>query len=471
MFFLKKSRILFYGLGISVGYVLANKSEGQSKNYFYPIVEKKSNNAEMVQFLRPFGAQYKPVGEEEQTENYFLYPFGRDYREKERICWSNFFGLFNYDWRFSSEKQYQEGQFLPFVFFRKGYGVESDYAAVWPLGGAVKNFLGKDRSDWFLWPLWVKTYKGEQVNYWAPWPFVTVRKGDSQGFALWPLGGHFYKENAYDERYAIWPLFYRHQYWKPEKSLKTGFLPLYAYEKTANVKDLSIIWPIWGHRWEKHPHYEEHRILWPLWVQGKGDTRLINRWAPFHTYSENKAHKSNKEWFLWPFIKQQNWIEQSVAIHQEQFLYFLFWHQEQKNAQTGEFLGNKTHFWPFYSYWNNGKGHEQVQALSPFEVFFPNNKMIREIYTPLFSLYRYEKDGNTIRQSFLFKLFYEKQDPLGQHLKYSIFLEYKNKPQEKYFSLLKGLLEYKRIKEEKSFRIFWITLKKKDRPKKDLKVL
>lgn len=470
MFFLKKNRILFYYLGMSVGYLLANKCEEQTENCFYPIVEKKSNNAETVQFLRPFGVQYKSVGEE-RTESYFLYPFGRDYREKERICWSNFFGLFNYDWRFSSEKQYREGQFLPFGFFRKGYGLESDYAAVWPLGGTVKNFLGKDRSDWFLWPLWIKTYKGEQVNYWTPWPFVTVRKGDSQGFALWPLGGHFYKENAYDERYAIWPLFYRHQYWQPEESLKTGFLPLYAYEKTANVKDLSIIWPIWGHRWEKHPHYEEHRILWPLWVQGRGDTRLINRWAPFHTYSENKAHKSNKEWFLWPFIKQQNWIEQSVAIHQEQFLYFLFWHQEQKNAQTGEFLGNKTHFWPFYSYWNNGKGHEQVQALSPFEVFFPNNKMIREIYTPLFSLYRYEKDGNTIRQSFLFKLFYEKQDPLGQHLKYSIFLEYKNKPQEKYFSLLKGLLEYKRIKEEKSFRVFWFTLKKKDRPRKDLKVL
>jgi len=109
--------------------------------------------------------------------------------------------------------------------------------------------------------------------------------------------------------------------------------------------------------------------------------------------------------------------------------------------------------------------------LSPFEVFFPNNKMIREIYTPLFSLYRYEKDGSKIRQSFLFKLFCEEQDPVGQHLKCSIFLEYKNRPQEKYFSLLKGLLEYKKIKEEKSFRVFWITLKKKDKQRKDLKTL
>lgn len=471
MFFFKKSRQFLCCIVIVAGHLFANKYEEQNGNYFYPFVEKSLKETQEVGFLRPFRAQYKPIIEDKKTENYFLYPFGREYREKEHIYWSNFFGLFSYDWRFTQEKNYREGIFFPIYFFKKGYGSKDDYAAVWPLGGTVKNFLGKDQADWFLWPFWVKTYKGDQRNYWAPWPFVNVRKGDSKGFALWPLGGHFYKNNHYDERYVLWPLFYQHRYWQPEESLKTGFLPFYAYEKSKNVEDLSIIWPIWGRRWEKKPHYEEHRILWPLWVQGRGDTRLINRWAPFHTYSENKVHKSNKEWFLWPFIKQQNWIEQSVAIHQEQFLYFLFWHQEQKNAQTGEFLGNKTYFWPIYSYWNNGKGHEQIQVLSPFEVFSPTNKMIKNIYTPLFSLYRYEKNGDVICQNFLFNLFNEKQDSSGCHFKYAIFLEYKNRPQEKFFSLLKGLFEYKKIEGQKSFRILWITLKRKDKQRKDLKAL
>ncbi len=467
MFFFKRRYLFFYFFGINLGYLLGDVNKEHAKNYLYPFVEKRLINTQEERFLRPIGCQYK----DEVSENYFLPPFGRDHQAKEHIYWSNFFGLFNYDWRFSSEKNYREGSFFPIYFFKKGYGSKYDYAAIWPLGGTIKNFFGKDQSDWFLWPMWVRTYKGEQINYWMPWPFINIRKGDSKGLGLWPLGGHFYKENYFDERYILWPFFYRHQYWKPQKNLKTGFLPFYAYEKSDNIEDLSIIWPIWGRRWEKNPHYEEYRILWPLWVQGDGDCYYVNRWAPFYTYSENKIHKSNKKWLMWPFIKQQNWIEKSVAIHQEQFLYFLFWHQEQKNLNTGEFLGNKTHFWPFYSYWDDGKGREQIQMLSPFEVFFQNNKVIRELYTPLFNLYRYEKNNDEIYQSFLFNCFYEKNNPLEKYFKFSIFLEYKNTPQEKRFSLLKGFLEYKKEKGEKTFRFFWITLKKNHKRSRELKML
>jgi len=57
----------------------------------------------------------------------------------------------------------------------------------------------------------------------------------------------------------------------------------------------------------------------------------------------------------------------------------------------------KRHFWPLLSVWDNGAGQRQTQLLSPFEVFFPNNDPIRQLYTPLFALYRYRQlaPGNT----------------------------------------------------------------------------
>ncbi len=43
-----------------------------------------------------------------------------------------------------------------------------------------------------------------------------------------------------------------------------------------------------------------------------------------------------------------------------------------------------------------------MQALSPLEVFFPNNETIRQLYTPLFALYRYDQtDAATSRHSLL----------------------------------------------------------------------
>ena len=427
-----------------------------------PFLEKKVSEDKELFWFRPFIARY--------YYSYFLYPLGREHRRKDHFYWSTLFGLFNYE-SYISNKVYREGLFFPFYFFKKGFGKDMDYAAVWPLGGTVKNFLGKDQADWFMWPLWVKTQNKGAINYWFPWPFLNKRTGQASGFGFWPLGGHFYQKNVYDERYMLWPLIYHHKQFNKD-ALKKGFLPFYAYEVSPNVKDISIIWPIWGRRWEKAPKYEEYRILWPLWVQGRGEVRNVKRWAPFYSYSENKCLKRRKTWFVWPFIKQTNWEEHGVDIQQEQFLYFVFWHQEQRNHKNQKFLASKTHFWPLYSYWDNGQGHRQLQMLSPFEVFFPDNKMVRDIYTPLFSFYRYDENCGTIKQSFFFNWFNEERTPNNDvTLHCGFLLDYKNTQKEKCFSIFKGLLEYKKINDEKSFKIFWLKLSRNQANKKDHKIL
>ena len=443
-----------------------------SISYAYPrFFETKLTEDKEVVLFRPFAARYKyNLHGNYREENYLLYPLGREYRQKDHLYWSTLLGLFNYELR-ETDRRLQEGAFYPFYFFKKGFSKEADYAAIWPLGGTVKNFLGRDQSDWFLWPLWVKTKNNGTINYWFPWPFLNKCTGNADGFGFWPLGGHFFQKDVYDKRYVLWPLFYHHVYFQ-DNAIKKGFLPFYAYECSPNIKDLSIFWPIWGHRWEKTPRYEEYRILWPLWVQGRGVERNVNRWAPFYTHSENKRLKHEKTWYLWPLIKHQRWEEHGVDIQQEQFMYFIFWHQEQKDCKTKKFLARKTHFWPFYSYWENNQGCKQLQMLSPFEVFFQGNKVVQDVYTPLFSLYRYNENSYGVEQSFLFNMFREKRTMNDEvTMNFSFLLDYKNTQQEKSISLLKGLFEYKKINNEKSLKLFWMRLKKNQTSKKDCKVL
>lgn len=430
-------------------------------------VQKTAPSEGKKYFIRPAIARYESP---EKTSNYFLYPLGTSHNEPNHLYWTAPMGLFNYDTFYNHRKVYRQGNFFPFYFFRSGFGTSNDYAAIWPLGGTVRNFLGKEEARWFLWPLWVKTKNSGTINYWYPWPFINYRCGTSHGLAIYPLGGHFFQKNVYDERYFLWPLGYRYINFERQE-LKKGFLPFYAYERSPNVRDLSIIWPIWGHRKENKPAYEEHRILWPLWVKGHGDIRYVNRWAPFYTHSENKKRHYKKTWYLWPFIKEQYWHENDIHIHQEQFLYFIFWHQEQKSDKNPKFLAKKIHFWPIYSYWDNGQGHEQMQMLSPFEVFFPNNAMVRDIYTPLFALYRYDENNGVVRQDFLFRLFQEERNGNDVHLHCNFLLDYKNAESEKRFSLLNGLFEYKKISGEKTFKLFWCKLKKHSKCSKDGKVL
>ncbi|MBP5191670.1 MAG: hypothetical protein J6Z25_03850 [Opitutales bacterium] len=441
--------------------IAENRASIPPKQTFYPLLETR----EKAFFVRPFIARYE---EPQKIENTFLYPFGQEIREPQHRHGYCLFSLLRYDRQTDESSIKQNIQLFPFYFYQQGYG-GSDYKALWPIGGTVKNFFGKQQTDWCGWPLYVRTQKPNETNHWFPYPLINLRKGKTSGFAFYPIGGHF-RSPEKDLRYFLWPLGYDHRFFKTQH-VRKGFLPFYAYEEKPNVRDVSIFWPFFGHRWESQPNYEEHRILWPLWVQGKGEQRNVNRWAPFYTYSQKK-HRS-KTWYFWPLIKEQRWREGAVDIYQEQALYFLFWHQEQFAYPSKRFLGSKTHFWPFYSYWDNGQGRKQMQMLSPFEVFFQNHARMRDIYAPLFNLFRYEEDGPSIRQSFLFNTFqeYRCQNTHEVDLRWLFLLRYTHTRQEKCFSLLKGLLEYKKIGNKPSWRLFWIPIRSHKNKPKDIKML
>lgn len=413
-------------------------------------------------FIRPVGARYET---DTRIDEYFLYPFGHAYREENSRGWMCMFNLFHYRVYHDGASIRSNGTFMPFYFYQSGYG-DDDYRAIWPIGGKTRGFLGKERAEWFMWPLYVKTVKQGTTHVWRPWPIWDKSTGVVQGMAIYPIGGHFRSADQ-ESRFFLWPLGYKHQSFK-HQTLRKGFLPFYAYEETPNVKDVSIGWPFFGRRVEKQPAYQERRLFWPLVVIGKGTQRCVKRYAPFYTHSENKRNNYSKTWYLWPFIKEQRWREGRVDVHQEQVLYFLFWHQEQFEQDTHRFLGSKTHFWPLYSYWDNGKGHKQMQMISPIEPIFQSNEKLRDLYMPIFNLYRYDETPEVVQQSFLFNCFKERRIvKTGEvEMNCGFLVSYANTQKKKYFSLFNGLIEYKKVGDVKTFRLFWIPLTSNPKDKK-----
>jgi len=139
-------------------------------------------------------------------------------------------------------------------------------------------------------------------------------------------------------------------------------------------------------------------------VQGRGaDGRIINRWAPFYTHSVRPGG-DEKKWVLWPLYREANWTEAGLAQTKTQFLYFLYWDLEQRDPRRpAAASARKTHLWPLFSAWDNGAGRRQVQLLSPFEVFYPHDAQVRILWSPLFSLYRFDRRSpEAVRTSFLF---------------------------------------------------------------------
>jgi len=284
--------------------------------------------------------------------------------------------------------------FWPIYFSHDTGDPATSYHAVFPIQGTIINRFGDDRISWTLFPLYSRFEKHGLITTEAPWPIIKVFNGDgNHGFAVWPLFGWQAKAGAYHEQYYLWPLIYKNEskLSQPKPEVDLGVLPFYARDENAESLSETYVWPFFGYTHRTAPYrYDETRWLWPLLVQGRGDDRLINRWAPFYTHSNIKG--DDKHWVLWPFFRREEWTEAGLKVSKTQVLYFFFWSLRERSEKNPALrTADKTHFWPLASYWDDGAHHRQIEILSPFEVFFQENEPVRRAYSPLLSAYRYEQ--------------------------------------------------------------------------------
>jgi len=343
------------------------------------------------------------------AEGNFLYPFFT-WRSQPGYRTFSFFQLVNFrSTAGDTPAEHGDDHFdvWPFYFSRHSGDPADDYRALFPVGGVIKHRFGKDQIKFVLFPLYGQTEKGEKRTTHTPWPFIrTIRGGGHYGFEFWPLAGRVSRDGDYDRQFYLWPFLYKSatHLSDPQPDVKIGVLPFYARDTGPGYLSETFLWPFLGYTHRTAPYrYEEDRYFWPFLVQGYGDQRLVNRWAPFYTHSVIKGY--DKTWYLWPIYRRAKWNdpEHGLAQRKDQVLFFVYWSLEQRSlTNPAAAPAHKRHLWPLFSSWDNGAGRKQVQALSPFEIFLPNNDKVRQLWTPLFALYRYNAQPETgVRHAFL----------------------------------------------------------------------
>lgn len=354
------------------------------------------------------------------VEAHLFYPLFNWRSDGQRTSF-DFFAFLN-----THQRRGADGQSLhafdlwPFYFSRATGDPATSYHAVFPLAGDIKHRFGKDSLRWFLWPLYTRVEARGRVSYCLPWPVVRYTEGAGhRGFGLWPLFDQTSRAGDYRHQTYLWPLIYHHadHLSAEQPSIKLGFLPFYTRDTGPDYLNENFLWPFFGHtRRTGRVPYVETRYLWPFLVQGRGPERTINRWAPLYTHSV--IHGYDKTWFLWPLIRHARWQERGVVQEKDQFLFFLYWSQEQRRVDApagAPAAAYRRHFWPLLSVWDNGAGRRQVQFLSPLEVFLPDQPIVRDLYTPLFALYRHDRRGpDDVRWRLLWGAVSSRRSPEGR---------------------------------------------------------
>ena len=185
---------------------------------------------------------------------------------------------------------------------------------------------------------------------------------------------------------------------------QTGVLPFFTSEVGARGVDKNYMF-FFGYTDRPAPkEYHEQRYFWPFLVHGWGPDRTIDRWGPFYTHSVIKG--MDKTWVLWPLWKHSAWADDGIAQEKSSLLWFIFWHLQQRSlTNPAAAPAEKTYLWPLFSTWDNGAGRRQVQILSPFEGAFADNDDVRQTWSPLFAVWRYDQSApGEVRASLLWSL-------------------------------------------------------------------
>jgi hypothetical protein len=369
--------------------------------------------------------------------------------------------------RFGKEYRLELGQFLsfsggqtpednsvshetlfPFYFHQHSTDTNHDYTAVFPFYGHLENRMFRSDIKFVMFPFYSETRKKDVVTDNYLYPIFDRRRGNGlTGWEVWPFAGEdrkiptFRTNNmdevetigGYDKRFILWPFYFKNNAdlgtTNPASSLT--MIPFYSKTRSPSRDETSYGFPLGFNAIHDHEkHYDEYDFLWPLFVQAHhgtnrsvdGTNRFVERYFPFYSHSQDNGMGSIFYGFL---LYKINHLESPPLDRlRRRVLYCLYSDTVEKNTETKEF-SRHVEAWPLFTYRREmageGEGNEEWQALAFLEPLFPNNRTILREYSPLWALWRAEKNPRThaASQSLLWNLY--RHESVGQVKKTSLF--------------------------------------------------
>jgi hypothetical protein len=305
-----------------------------------------------VDILWPFvTARHKPrtrFGARENTLRIFPVLFARRQQTGRVTDWSQMLFPVYYN-----GKQGRTGRYLvvaPFFWYARDAKLAvplfprrpQTFAALWPLMGDFRGYYNRDRIQFILWPLYVRSRDGvgDDRNVYTSfaWPITGIVSGPKTwGFRLWPLVSYVEREDKFRRAYWLWPL----GGYRRGVSSKTGdttqsltyFAPFYFDMDTPKFR-FKAVFPFYGRLETKgrktrgwalaiysedddlRRGFREHRILWFLirWRtripttlvdQATADERARTGGGVFPFYFTRNAQDMKRRTVLWPLYHEK----------------------------------------------------------------------------------------------------------------------------------------------------------------------
>jgi hypothetical protein len=341
----------------------------------------------------------------------FLWPLYL-FRRQDKDVTIRIFPFYTY-WRDVYEYADSIETNMQYMLFPIIYGGESTeeggYFAVFPVGGKIKHFLGRDQIDFILFPLYLSYAKDSVRQRNFVWPVLSfTHGGEYNGFRLWPIYGYFQKENEYRNTFAAWPIYNYQQYDldKEQPGERLFIFPFYARDDGARRHYRAIIWPFFTYEQNIAGNYVEKANPWPFIVMSRGDVYRTQYW-PF--YGHTMTEDAESTFVAWPFWHRR-WYETPDGVKRQSMLLPVFASQTEF-SQDQKILFHKSRLWPLWRFRRYEDGSSNFRMLSL--LWFDDEPGFERQYSPLWTLYeRTSAPGGYVSTYALWRLYRHRETPV-----------------------------------------------------------
>jgi hypothetical protein len=295
------------------------------------------------------------------------------------------------------------------------------------------------------------------------YPVFHLRRGEGlQGWQVWPFVGHetkavTYRTNSLDELetvggheklFVLWPFYFNERLGIGTTNPQTDrvLLPFCSLTRSPARDSSSYLWPFFTYTNDRAKQYREWDAPWPLIVFARGEGKTVNRVWPF--FSQSRSATIRKEFYLWPVYKRNRVHVPPLDRDRLRLLFFLYSDLTERNLDTGAAL-RRTDLWPLFTARRDREGLQRLQILALLEPLLPNNKSLERNYSPLWALWRSERNLKTgaASQSAFWNLYRRETTP-----------------EAKKCSLLFGLFQYQTGPDGRRMRVCYVPVMNTRKP-------
>jgi len=433
-----------------------------------PLIEWYSSPVESRFFLRPL---YNRRNDRRSrvTESEWLYPFGFGTRRpdlKRRVLFP--LCVFDND-RFSDGSVQRRSIVLPLLYRRSGKGPADFF--LFPFGGVIHDFFGRDRIMVILWPLYVH----QQNNQAQSWSFLhpvfsRIRWQDGgSGFKVWPLFGINRRPEKMLKLFVLWPVAHYQRMKLERGELRRWWIwPFYGRLESPGGWEWSVLWPFFSHRVDRTAGREDWWYPWPFLGRRTGLTRDgaadrdLSGWTFWPVFSTERRGRTRTAQFLWPFGWYRRATEAGKKVFSFRIVPLMFRQREESEAgRTGAWQ-----LWPLMKYRREADGRRELEfpSLMPMRHFSPWERN----FAPLFRVFSYHRSPEGTRSwRLLWRLARVDSGPTGRYIEIAPLFKVRTRRvdrSESHWSLLRGLVGYARVGKRRSWRFLYF-LRTGERPR------